>query len=165
MPHAYTSPSSPDAARCWVPCVDSIWDKCTWEFEFVVPRYLEERDMARSEEEEADDAHDAIPTIVVCSGDLVEQVRIELQSGMLADPPFPRLRTHSIRTRPSFCSIKLYSLLCNTLHLQPVPSTFFRYLLTTPWTIPPGPSRRCMPSVFLGSKLCCRHQFYSSATP
>jgi len=36
----------------------------------VVPRYLEERDIRHDE----DEANDAIPTVVVCSGDLVEQV-------------------------------------------------------------------------------------------
>ena len=36
----------------------------------MVPRYLEERDVRHDE----DEANDAIPTIVVCSGDLVEQV-------------------------------------------------------------------------------------------
>lgn len=69
VPHAYTTPSSPDAARCWVPCIDSLWEKCTWEFEFVVPRYLEEREAADDEEQS-----DATPTLVVCSGELVEQV-------------------------------------------------------------------------------------------
>ncbi|KAF5374962.1 hypothetical protein D9758_000502 [Tetrapyrgos nigripes] len=69
VPHAYTTPSSPDAARCWVPCVDNLWEKCTWEFEFVVPRYLEER-----QPHQEDEPDDAIPTVVICSGDLVEQV-------------------------------------------------------------------------------------------
>ena len=50
--------------------MDNLWEKCTWEFEFVVPRYLEERDIRHDE----DEANDAIPTVVVCSGDLVEQV-------------------------------------------------------------------------------------------
>ncbi|KAJ4485637.1 hypothetical protein J3R30DRAFT_3440949 [Lentinula aciculospora] len=69
VPHAYTTPSCPDAARCWVPCIDNFWEKCTWEFEFVVPRYLEERDPSQE-----DDSSDAVPTVVVCSGELVEQV-------------------------------------------------------------------------------------------
>ncbi|KAJ7508635.1 hypothetical protein B0H11DRAFT_37054 [Mycena galericulata] len=68
VPHAYTTPSSPDAARCWVPCVDNLWEKCTWEFEFVVPRYLEEISV------EEDEPTDASPTLVVCSGELVEQI-------------------------------------------------------------------------------------------
>lgn len=70
VPHAYTTPSSPDSARCWVPCLDNLWEKCTWEFEFIVPRYLEERDVHRDD----DELNDASPTIVVCSGELVEQV-------------------------------------------------------------------------------------------
>ncbi|KAF8140663.1 hypothetical protein EV363DRAFT_1313061 [Boletus edulis] len=75
VPHAYTIPSSPDAARCWVPCVDDFWEKCTWEFEFVVPRYLEEPDlMQRDEDGEFNERQEATPTVVVCSGDLVEQV-------------------------------------------------------------------------------------------
>ncbi|KAJ7611016.1 hypothetical protein FB45DRAFT_329816 [Roridomyces roridus] len=68
VPHAYTTPSSPDAARCWVPCIDNLWEKCTWEFEFVVPRYLEEIPL------DEDQPIDASPTLVVCSGELVEQV-------------------------------------------------------------------------------------------
>jgi len=78
VPHAYTTPSSPDAARCWVPCVDNLWEKCTWEFEFVVPRYLEERDLDRQDDDESDEVQDANPTIVVCSGELVEQVRVSI---------------------------------------------------------------------------------------
>ncbi|KAF8727766.1 hypothetical protein AX14_007043, partial [Amanita brunnescens Koide BX004] len=70
VPHAFTTPSSPDSARCWVPCIDNIWERCTWELEFVVPRYLEER----SSTEDDDEPNDLVPTIVVCSGDLVEQV-------------------------------------------------------------------------------------------
>ena len=72
VPHAYTTPSSPDAARCWVPCLDNLWEKCTWEFEFIVPKSLEEN---------ADDVYvdveevNSNPTIVVCSGELVEKVR------------------------------------------------------------------------------------------
>ncbi|KAK7465278.1 hypothetical protein VKT23_005257 [Stygiomarasmius scandens] len=68
-PHVYTTPASPDSARCWVPCVDNLWEKCTWEFEFIVPRYLEERQSLAEDEPD-----DAIPTVVVCSGDLVEQI-------------------------------------------------------------------------------------------
>ncbi|KAH8094603.1 hypothetical protein BXZ70DRAFT_1009904 [Cristinia sonorae] len=71
VPHVYTTPSSPDAARCWVPCIDNIWEKCTWEFEFVVPRYLEQLDAASDDEETAEGEY---PTVVVCSGDLLEQV-------------------------------------------------------------------------------------------
>lgn len=40
VPHLYTRPTGPNSARCWVPCLDSLWDRCTWELEFVVPRTL-----------------------------------------------------------------------------------------------------------------------------
>lgn len=74
VPHVYTTPSSPDAARCWVPCVDNLFEKCTWEFEFVVPRYLEERHAVHADDGELDEARDASPTVVVCSGEFMEQV-------------------------------------------------------------------------------------------
>ncbi|KZT27583.1 hypothetical protein NEOLEDRAFT_1130581 [Neolentinus lepideus HHB14362 ss-1] len=73
VPHVYTSPTSPDAARCWVPCVDNLWEKCTWDFEFVVPKYLEEK-AADTEDEGQEGQQGEYPTVVVCSGDLVEQV-------------------------------------------------------------------------------------------
>ncbi|RDX51973.1 hypothetical protein OH76DRAFT_1400878 [Lentinus brumalis] len=73
VPHVYTTPSSPDAARCWVPCVDNLWEKCTWDFEFVVPRSLEQHD-ALSDEEEEEDSTEEYPTVVICSGELVEQI-------------------------------------------------------------------------------------------
>lgn len=80
VPHAYTTPSSPDSARCWVPCLDNIWEKCTWEFEFVVPRYLEERDVTGDD----DNINDTTPTIVVCSGELGEQVFLYIVLSLIA---------------------------------------------------------------------------------
>jgi transcription initiation factor TFIID subunit 2 len=53
--------------------VDNLFEKCTWEFEFVVPRYLEERHTSRGDDG-SEDMRDASPTVVVCSGDLMEQV-------------------------------------------------------------------------------------------
>ncbi|KAG6333744.1 hypothetical protein ID866_5345, partial [Astraeus odoratus] len=75
VPHAFTTPSSPDAARCWVPCIDNLWEKCTWEFEFVVPRYLDEPDPTqRNDDMDFGEPQGSFPTVVVCTGDLVEQV-------------------------------------------------------------------------------------------
>ncbi|KAI0323074.1 hypothetical protein OF83DRAFT_1234654 [Amylostereum chailletii] len=74
VPHVYTTPSSPDAARCWVPCVDNMWERCTWDFEFIVPRYLEDRGEDRGSDDEDDEEQEEHPTVVVCSGELVEQV-------------------------------------------------------------------------------------------
>lgn len=75
VPHVFTIPSSPDASRCWVPCIDNLWEKCAWDFEFVVPRSLEQHDPISDEEDDTAET-DEYPTVVVCSGELVEQVRI-----------------------------------------------------------------------------------------
>ena len=72
----YTTPSCPDAARCWVPCVDNLWERCTWEFEFVVPKYLDAVDeVADGSAMQVDREEGEYPVVVVCSGELVEQVR------------------------------------------------------------------------------------------
>lgn len=66
VPHVYTSPTSPDAARCWVPCVDNLWERCTWEFEFVVPRSLDaDGDSLNSPN---------YNVVVVCSGEFQQQI-------------------------------------------------------------------------------------------
>ncbi|PWN92640.1 hypothetical protein FA10DRAFT_276691 [Acaromyces ingoldii] len=57
--HMFTSPTCADFARCWVPCVDSLWERCTWELQFVIAK--------RWVDEEQDN-------VVVGSGELVEQV-------------------------------------------------------------------------------------------
>lgn len=62
----FLNPTTFDAARVWTPCVDSLWERCTWELEFVVPRYLE------GGEPSGDD--NAFPVTVVASGELIEQV-------------------------------------------------------------------------------------------
>ncbi|WFD29826.1 hypothetical protein MSPP1_000839 [Malassezia sp. CBS 17886] len=62
VPHMYTRALGPGSARCWVPCVDTLWDRCTWELEFIVPRVLEG----------ADGDAMAAEVYVVCSGELVE---------------------------------------------------------------------------------------------
>lgn len=64
VPHMYSRASGPNSARCWVPCVDTLWDRCTWELEFVVPRHLE---AVLSDGEEV-----AADVYVVASGELTE---------------------------------------------------------------------------------------------
>ncbi|OCF35231.1 transcription initiation factor TFIID subunit 2 [Kwoniella heveanensis BCC8398] len=66
IPHMYLSPTDYDAARVWTPCVDSLWERCTWELEYIVPRYLEGGQPGPGEE--------AYPVTVVSSGELMEQV-------------------------------------------------------------------------------------------
>ncbi|BEJ12391.1 hypothetical protein CspHIS471_0208510 [Cutaneotrichosporon sp. HIS471] len=65
IPHMFLSPTTSDAARIWTPCVDSLWERCTWELEFIVPRYIE------GGEPRGD--NDAFPTLVVASGELEAQ--------------------------------------------------------------------------------------------
>ncbi|KAG2046284.1 hypothetical protein BDR06DRAFT_1037833 [Suillus hirtellus] len=101
VPHVYTMPSSPDAARSWVPCVDNLWEKCTWEFEFVVPRYLEEPDPGqRGESGDFEESQESIPTVVVCSGDLVEQA---------CDPPV-------------LTSVQHVAFAAGPFHVHPIPT-------------------------------------------
>ncbi|KZT04071.1 zincin [Laetiporus sulphureus 93-53] len=45
---------------------------CTWDFEFVIPRYLEQQESAPEDDGELLEGDNS--TIVVCSGELVEQV-------------------------------------------------------------------------------------------
>ncbi|KAF7307415.1 Transcription initiation factor TFIID subunit 2 [Mycena indigotica] len=108
VPHAYTTPSSPDAARCWVPCVDTGREKCTWEFEFVVPRYLE--DVAFD-----DPPPDANPTLVVCSGELVEQVA----------HPFSSHKTIFLFSQPVPTSVQQIAFAAGPFHLLSIPSDHF----------------------------------------
>ncbi|PKI83009.1 hypothetical protein MVES_002777 [Malassezia vespertilionis] len=77
VPHMYTRPTGPDSARCWVPCVDTLWDRCTWELEFVVPRRIDTTDDALRtaaldpDEEEEEEAR-GTQVYVICSGELTE---------------------------------------------------------------------------------------------
>lgn len=75
VPHVFTTPISPDSARCWVPCVDNLWERCTWEFEFIVPRQLAERDDGGQYDADDELRDGDYPTVVVCSGEFIEQVR------------------------------------------------------------------------------------------
>lgn len=61
--------------------MDNLWERCTWEFEFVVPKYLAEPDTDALESDVEDGGAggegSGNPTIVICSGELVEQVNVE----------------------------------------------------------------------------------------
>ena len=69
VPHIYTTPSCADWARCWTPCLDSLWERCTWQLDFVVPKFLALGTAAEANVDE--DGADEV--LVVCSGDLVER--------------------------------------------------------------------------------------------
>ncbi|TDL26427.1 TATA-binding protein associated factor Taf2 [Rickenella mellea] len=114
VPHCYTTPSSPDAARCWVPCLDGLWEKCTWEFEFVVPRYLEEQDQD-SMDIDGDDGgveEGKHPTIVVCSGELVEQVA----------HPFNSSKTIFLFSQAVATSVQHVAFAAGPFHVYPIPT-------------------------------------------
>ncbi|KAF7302590.1 Bromo domain-containing protein [Mycena chlorophos] len=109
VPHVYTTPSSPDAARCWVPCVDNVKDKCTWEFEFVVPRYLEDVPLDDSA------PPDTNPTLVVRSGELVEQVA----------HPYNSHKTIFLFTPPMLTSVQQIAFADGPFHMLSIPPDHF----------------------------------------
>ncbi|THH19678.1 hypothetical protein EW146_g1531 [Bondarzewia mesenterica] len=111
VPHVYTTLSSPDSARCWVPCIDNLWERCTWDFEFVVPRYLEERDEddRANGDEEAPDEH---PTVVVCSGEFVEQVA----------HPYNSNKSIFLFSQSIVTSVQHIGFVAGPLHVLPIPA-------------------------------------------
>ncbi|MBW0488935.1 hypothetical protein O181_028650 [Austropuccinia psidii MF-1] len=62
-PIVFTNSTS---ARSWVPCLDSLWERCPWELNFIVPKF------------NSNSLHQ--PIIVVSSGELIEQVIHPLDS-------------------------------------------------------------------------------------
>ncbi|CAO3608282.1 unnamed protein product [Cunninghamella blakesleeana] len=69
--HLYTvNQPLPGATRAWLPCIDRIGERCTWDMEFVVPRRMGVNSM----DIETDTTYDEDATVVVCSGEMVEQV-------------------------------------------------------------------------------------------
>lgn len=82
----FLSPTTHAAARVWTPCVDSPFEKCTWELEFTVPHTLP-------------DEPDLPPVLVVSSGELMEQVSL----------PFPLCPSERLLTARSSTRIRLTS--------------------------------------------------------
>ncbi|CDZ96230.1 TATA binding protein associated factor [Phaffia rhodozyma] len=88
VPHIYTTPTTPDAARCWLPCVDNMWERCTWELDFIVPRrWVDDPSYGKKKRQKGKDRARGIlagdeergegegrAVVVACSGDLVEHV-------------------------------------------------------------------------------------------
>lgn len=68
IPHMFLSPTTYNSARVWTPCIDSLFERCTWELEFIAPRYLEGGEPLDGEE--------GYPVMVVSSGELMEQVGV-----------------------------------------------------------------------------------------
>ncbi|KAL9933347.1 hypothetical protein V8E36_008065 [Tilletia maclaganii] len=79
--HIYTEATCGDWARCWVPCVDSLWERCTWEIAFTVPTRTQasadaldnSSSTAANSQSAAAAVADGNPVTVICTGDLVEE--------------------------------------------------------------------------------------------
>ncbi|KAF7727505.1 hypothetical protein EC973_007483 [Apophysomyces ossiformis] len=70
--HIYTvNQPLPGATRLWLPCIDRISERCTWDMEFIVPRKMGATMVEYDAEGPLDD-EDA--TVVVCSGEVMEQI-------------------------------------------------------------------------------------------
>lgn len=54
-----------------MPCIDRLSDQCTWDMEFVVPQRMGTVLSRQNDEDPFDDEED---TMVVCSGEIMEQV-------------------------------------------------------------------------------------------
>ncbi|KAB5593213.1 Transcription initiation factor TFIID subunit 2 [Ceratobasidium theobromae] len=78
VPHVFTSPVSPDAARCWVPCLDNIWERSTWELVLIAPHSLERPPTLRSDamlvDQQPPDPEPEFPVVAVCSAELVQVI-------------------------------------------------------------------------------------------
>ena len=54
-----------------MPCVDTLWDRCTWEIELIVPRSIK---VAADDGLEDIQVVEELPILAIASGELVEQV-------------------------------------------------------------------------------------------
>ncbi|KAI0830772.1 hypothetical protein BC628DRAFT_1355553 [Trametes gibbosa] len=111
VPHVFTIPSSPDSSRCWVPCIDNLWEKCAWDFEFVVPRSLEQHESLSDDEDEAVET-DEYPTVVVCSGELMEQVA----------HPYISSKTIFLFSQPVATSVQHIAWAAGPFHVHTIPA-------------------------------------------
>jgi transcription initiation factor TFIID subunit 2 len=71
--HVYTVHQPlPGATRSWLPCIDRVSERCTWDMEFIVPR--KEQGMTVPEYDGEGSFEEVDGMVVVCSGDVLEQV-------------------------------------------------------------------------------------------
>jgi transcription initiation factor TFIID subunit 2 len=78
IPHIFINSSSYDTARHWVPCLDNLWDRCPWELEISVPRYLKQESDEVDPElgVESGQTEEGELVRVIASAELEEQVRL-----------------------------------------------------------------------------------------
>ncbi|KAH7057737.1 hypothetical protein BKA57DRAFT_385108, partial [Linnemannia elongata] len=66
----------PGATRLWLPCLDRLSERCTWDIDFIVPSFAPEEDLDEDVEGwSPDDYEDDEKVQVICSGDLLQQTR------------------------------------------------------------------------------------------
>ncbi|KAG0279219.1 hypothetical protein BGZ95_001952 [Linnemannia exigua] len=66
----------PGATRLWLPCLDRLSERCTWDIDFIVPAFAPEEDLDEDVEGwSPDDYGDDEKVQVICSGDLLQQTR------------------------------------------------------------------------------------------
>ncbi|KAK9727981.1 hypothetical protein K7432_001433 [Basidiobolus ranarum] len=69
FPHVYTcNETFPGQVRLWLPCIDRMHERCTWEMEYIVDQTLQDSSGDNVTEEE-----EALEMVVVSSGELIEQ--------------------------------------------------------------------------------------------
>lgn len=65
--HCYTTNTDFNVSTSlWVPCIDNLWERCTWLVELSVPRSLRQDDEAKDDD---DDEESGDLDVVVCCGD------------------------------------------------------------------------------------------------
>lgn len=81
IPHAYTTVSQSDGPRHWMPCLDTLWDRSSWELQLIVPRQLRfsaQEDLPtapyESDEEDTTVIEQSLPILAIASGELMEQI-------------------------------------------------------------------------------------------
>jgi transcription initiation factor TFIID subunit 2 len=84
--HVYTTnqPMS-GGTRMWVPCVDKISERCMWDMIFIVPQKMtfSEDDVY---DESTNDVFQEGENTVVCSGEIMEQVRVWILTSSVSMP-------------------------------------------------------------------------------
>ncbi|KAG0354057.1 hypothetical protein BGZ54_001872, partial [Gamsiella multidivaricata] len=64
----------PGATRLWLPCLDRLAERCTWDIDFIVPAYAPDEEFAEDEEGWSPEDYDEDEKVqVICSGDLIQQ--------------------------------------------------------------------------------------------
>ncbi|OUM63817.1 hypothetical protein PIROE2DRAFT_29498, partial [Piromyces sp. E2] len=78
-PHMYTY-NQCGFTRLWLPCIDKLQERCTWEMEYIVAKTVRPQMLDNSSYVDDDEDDDEAELTVVSSGELVEQIIHPLDS-------------------------------------------------------------------------------------